>query len=96
MLKRDWVGFGCALVHRDVFLDVIKTQGDEIRVKNDHIKSALKYDFGFFNPVDNDIGDDISFCARARKAGHEVFVDLAISCGHVGSKVYTYQDIRRR
>lgn len=96
VLKRDWIGFGGALVHRDVFLDIIKTQTEEIRVRNDSIKARLGYEFSFFRPVEDDIGDDISFCARARKAGHEVFVDLAVASGHVGSKVYSYRDIRRK
>lgn len=96
VLKRDWVGFGGVLVHRDVFLDIIKTQGKEIQVTNESIRRRLKYDYSFFRPIEDDVGDDISFCARARKAGHEVFVDLAISAGHVGSQVYTYRNIRKK
>lgn len=96
VLKRDWVGFGGVLVHRDIFQDILKTQGEEIRVRNDYIRTRLGYDFSFFRPVEDDMGDDISFCARARKAGHEVFVDLALAAGHIGSKVYTYRDIKKK
>lgn len=94
--KRNWIGFGGALVHRDVFLDIIKTQGDEIRVKNEGVRSQLHYEYGFFNPIDRDEGDDVSFCLRAGKAGHECFVDLALSAGHVGTKIFTHRDIKKR
>jgi hypothetical protein len=33
-------------------------------------------------------GEDVTFCNRARQAGHQPYVDLAVRCGHVGSKVY--------
>lgn len=96
IIKRDWVGFGGVLVHRDVFLDIIKTQGAEIKA-DETIQKQLGYEYRFFSPLPGtDTGDDISFCERARKAGHEVFVDLAVALGHVGTKIYTYRDIRKR
>lgn len=33
-------------------------------------------------------GEDHTFGLRARTAGHQSFVDLAVRCGHVGTKVY--------
>lgn len=33
-------------------------------------------------------GEDVIFCRRAREAGHQVFVDMGLICGHVGHKVY--------
>jgi hypothetical protein len=89
----DWTGMGCALIHRDVFLDIIKTQ-PEIAVKNAYIRKHLKYEYGFFNPVDQDYGDDVSFCARARKAGHDVFVDFSVMPVHIGCHYFGYDDIR--
>lgn len=34
------------------------------------------------------VGEDVIFCRRAREAGHQVFVDMGLVCGHVGHRVY--------
>lgn len=36
-------------------------------------------------------GEDISFCHRVNQLGYQIFCDSSISCGHVGSFVYTEQ-----
>lgn len=36
----------------------------------------------FFDPI-RGMGEDISFCYRARQCGYKVWVDPAIQCGHV-------------
>lgn len=92
ILPVDWVGFGSTIVHREVFLDIIKTQGEQIRVKNDHVRKALGYEYSFFRPIEDDHGDDISFCARAKIAGHQPFVDLSLMPAHVGMKAFTFAD----
>ena len=33
-------------------------------------------------------GEDVCLCRRAREAGHEVFVDLGLICGHIGMEVF--------
>lgn len=33
-------------------------------------------------------GEDFWFCSRAKKAGFEVWVDLAVKVGHIGEKIY--------
>lgn len=33
-------------------------------------------------------GEDVSFCSRARAAGHQPFVDMGLVCGHIGHCVY--------
>jgi len=91
--KTDWVGFGGVLIHREVFTDIIKTQPNGT-VKLPQMRSRLRYDYGFFNPIDADFGDDISFCHRAREAGHEIYVDLAVNSAHAGSYCYSYDDLR--
>lgn len=88
----DWVGFGSILIHRDVFADIIKTQADKIRVTNASIKQKLGYEYSFFMPREQDFGDDISFCARAREAGHQPHVDLSLMPAHVGMKAFTFID----
>ncbi len=87
----EWTGFGCALIHRDVFLDIIRTQ-PEIEVKLDYVRKKLGYRYSFFSPIEQDYGDDISFCGRAKKSGHKIFVDFAVMPGHIGSHVFTYRD----
>jgi len=88
----DWIGFGSILIHRDVFTDIIKTQGEKIKVTNEQIRKNLGYDYSFFMPINQDAGDDISFCARAREAGHQPFVDLSLMPAHVGQKGFTFLD----
>lgn len=94
LLECEWTGFGFVLTHRRVFEDVIKTQGEEIRVKNDGLRAKFKYDYAFFTPTGVDIpGDDIPFCIRAAKAGHKVTMDLSIFAAHIGNHAYTYADL---
>ena len=33
-------------------------------------------------------GEDVSFCFRARAAGHVPYVDMGLVCGHIGNYVY--------
>ena len=90
----DWSGFGFALTHRQVFEDIIKTQGEEIRVTNEGLRNRFGYDHAFFTPTGVDIpGDDIPFCIRAAKAGHKVHIDMSVFAAHIGNHAYTYQDL---
>lgn len=94
LLECDWTGFGFTLTHRKVFEDVIATQGEEIRVKNEGLRSRFGYEYAFFTPTGVDIpGDDIPFCIRAAKAGHKVVMDLSIFAAHIGNHAYTYNDL---
>lgn len=76
----EWVATGTICVHRDVFLD-IKNACPEIAPKNP------KGHWGFFDESDGN-GEDVSFCLRAKKAGHQAHVDLGLISGHVGHCVY--------
>lgn len=94
VIETEWSGFGFTLTNRQVFEDIIKTQGDEIRVKNEGLRSRFGYDHAFFTPTGVDIpGDDIPFCIRAAKAGHKVFIDLSVFAAHIGNHAYTYNDL---
>lgn len=35
-----------------------------------------------------DMGEDIYFCRKAQKAGHQIWLDTDILCGHIGSVNY--------
>lgn len=41
------------------------------------------------------IGEDLSFCWRARKCGYRIIADPSIPLGHVGTKIYGPEDYRR-
>lgn len=83
-----WVAAGCMLVHRSVFVD-IATKGIASKLP-DNQAQYLGYNYGFFDPISDGTGEDVSFCLRAEKAGHQPYVDLSVMPGHVGSHVYNY------
>ncbi len=94
IMEREWVGFGGMLMHRRVLEDVIKQQGDEIRVTNEAVKKRLNYEYCFFAKEDrNVVGDDIGFQIRAKRAGHPVFVDFSLFASHASSLALNYSDI---
>lgn len=77
-----FVGTGCLLVHRQVFLDIAakfpETLSDE----------SLGNECGFFTNIQipqRMMGEDESFAKRATDAGHPTFLDLGLICGHIGS-----------
>jgi GT2 family glycosyltransferase len=74
VVEVDWLGTGAMLVHRRVFEDIAKTYPD--------------IDGNFFHPIDGKTGEDISFCIRAKKAGHQTHIDLSVPTFHLGYKTY--------
>lgn len=95
IVERQWAGFGGILIHRRVFEDIIRTQGDEIRMKSDSpIAKRFGYEYALFHPIDREMpGDDLPFCVRAARAGHPCFVDLAVQAAHIGDRAYTFADV---
>ena len=65
------------------------------------IKTDVLFDvqakFGeLFNPIAN-MGEDLSFCWRARQCGYDIWCDPSLVCGHVGYTVINdkfYQSYR--
>ena len=41
-----------------------------------------------FSPIMN-VGEDLSFCWRARQCGYKIVVDPSVECGHVGHHIVT-------
>lgn len=74
VVEVDWLGTGAMLVHRRVFEDIAKTYPD--------------IDGNYFHPIDGKTGEDISFCIRAKKAGHPTHIDLSVPTFHLGYKTY--------
>lgn len=42
-----------------------------------------------------EVGEDSGFCDRARNAGYRIFVNTDIVCGHVDTKVVSWQDHKK-
>jgi hypothetical protein len=65
----DSTGAGCLLINTDVFYEIEKPWFEVVRGENDDVK----------------VGEDVSFCRKARKAGIEIFVDCDVSIGHLAT-----------
>lgn len=62
-----------------------------VLIKTDVILSvAGKFDGKLFDPLDG-MGEDISFCWRARECGYEIWCDPSIELGHCGQTIVTRQ-----
>lgn len=81
-------GTGCLVVHRDVLADM-RDQA------NGSPNAWFGYDVHHTPAGEWVMGEDISFCLRARDAGHDVHVDTTLHVGHhKGPKVWWPEDAR--
>lgn|SRR5574341_269474 len=70
-------GFGCILIKREVF--------EAFPDGNPFLK--------IFCPAVNDnLGEDWSFCVRAKELGFSTYVDTSIPVGHIGPYIYSIRD----
>lgn len=74
----EWVGAGCILINRVVLQDIAKAE-------NWNIQSETP--LPFFGNLEG-MGEDVSFCVRAKKAGHPIHLDMGCICGHAGAVVH--------
>lgn len=73
----NWIGFGCALIHREVFL--------EIQRRFPQLAPQAEYaPWRFFQP-EGDEGEDEAFCKRAKACGIPIWLDTQLICGHIGN-----------
>ena len=80
LVEVDWIGFGCALVHRQVFEEV----------QRNFPQLAPQTEFGpwrFFQP-EGDEGEDEAFCRRVRQCAIPIWLDTQLICGHIGSMAF--------
>ena len=56
-------------------------------IKTSVLKCMYKYYKSLFEPYKG-LGEDASFCHRARRVGFITFIDRDVKLGHVGQKVY--------
>lgn len=65
----------------------LSTESVQVTYETRKVKVPPRSEWDFFLP-DGSGGEDVSFCRRAREAGHQVWVDTGLQCGHVGYCVY--------
>ena len=77
-----WTATGAMRIHRSVF-DILRKNADKFQeivpLKPDGI-------WGFFNPRRVGMGEDVSFCARARLCGIKTWLDYDLRFSHKGTK----------
>src|SRR5215469_2836363 len=86
LIEADWIGFGCALVHKEVFLEVQRR----------FPQLAPQAEFApwrYFQP-DGDEGEDEAFCKRVKACGIPVWLDTQLICGHVGNMAFLPEHTR--
>jgi hypothetical protein len=82
----DWLGFGCALVHREVFLEVQRRFPD--------LAPSAEYEpWRFFQPVASE-GEDEAFSNRARALSIPLWLDTQLICGHIGAQIFLPEHTR--
>jgi hypothetical protein len=76
----DWIGFGCALVHREVFLE-LQRRFPDLAPQAEHLP------WRFFQP-EGDEGEDEAFCKRVKACNIPINLDTELVCGHVGNMAF--------
>jgi hypothetical protein len=80
LIDVNWIGFGCALVHREVFLEIQRRFPDLAPV-------AEIAPWRFFQPL-GDEGEDEAFCQRVKACSIPIWLDTQLICGHVGNVAF--------
>lgn len=82
----NWVATGCLRVHRDVFarMDVEIDKGTWPECK----PASRDMWRGYWMPKVVGMGEDVSFCSRARELGIQPYVDLDLICLHAGDTMF--------
>lgn len=77
LIEVDVTGFGCCLIKREV-LEAFPEGNPFERIK--------------IPAFDSKMGEDWSFCVRAKEMGFPIHVDTSIPVGHKGQYIYTIGD----
>ena len=76
----EWIGFGVALVHRDVFLEVQRRFPDLAPQSEVEV-----WDFFRHQGMQ---GEDEAFCQRVRACSIPIWLDTQLVCGHAGPMMF--------
>lgn len=68
---------------------VVREKADRERAEKDNNKFWFEF---LKDPKAGELGEDISFCFKARECGYEVFGDSTIVVGHIGNYPYSLED----
>jgi hypothetical protein len=86
LIEVDWVGFGCSLVHREVFL--------ELQRRFPQLAPQAEFaPWRYFQP-EGDEGEDEAFCKRAKACGIPIWLDTQLVCGHIGNMAFMPEHTR--
>jgi hypothetical protein len=86
LVEVDWVGFGCSLVHREVFL--------ELQRRFPQLAPQAEFaPWRYFQP-EGDEGEDEAFCKRAKACGIPIWLDTQLVCGHIGNNCFMPEHTR--
>ena len=86
LVRDEWVGTGLMRIKRWV-LDKMKAEIDNGRWPECKPQGQGGY-YGYFTPQGTRIGEDVSFCRRAREIGIQSYVDAGLVCLHAGEMFY--------
>jgi hypothetical protein len=84
----DWIGFGLALIHREVFLEV----------QRNFPQLAPQTEFApwrFFQ-IEKDEGEDEAFCKRVRICNIPIWLDTQLIAGHIGPMCFLPEHTQHR
>jgi hypothetical protein len=82
----NWVGFGCALVHREVFLEVQRRFPD--------LAPEAEFAPWRFFDTQGAMGEDEAFCQRVKACSIPIWLDSQLICGHVGQVAFLPEHTR--
>jgi len=92
-----YVSSGCMAIHRRVFSSLVATETVHLCHPN-----GLQF-YPFFCPMEKNLNgtwiylsEDWAFCERARSLGFKVWCDTTSKIGHIGDKIYDWDDFDRK
>lgn len=84
LIEVDGTGAACLLIHRSVLTEIARKYPEPYVWYEDTAEGG------------REIGEDITFCLRAKEVGFPVAVHCGVKVGHVKSKVFGENDYRSR
>jgi hypothetical protein len=82
----EWVGTGLMKIHRSVFEQFDKAIAEGKFPECKHSREDMWV--GYFNPIRVGMGEDVSFCRRAKEIGIQTYLDTDLICLHNGETYF--------
>jgi transcriptional regulator with XRE-family HTH domain len=87
LVADNWVGTGFMRINREVFL-AMKQAIDDGKWGDDLKPRGNNGIYGFFTPLKVKVGEDVSFCLRAKELGFQSYIDTGLVCLHAGEELW--------